>query len=243
MTNAVAQPASEPLKASLGSDPATKESGADMVTPYGTRSRNRTGTARPNYAEDKDIEMDNYDYYHDKRDHDATKKASRQPNAAANGDGVSRGGIVLRKTGGDEARASAPTTGTRDQASAGVGGGGVGASASQAPQPSSLAPSSRKRKATAAGVSTRRAGHVVPASGPTLRETNLMTFEQCSSRPVDGQMRADDGTVLEANGESSSETPFNSLLFLLLLLQLRLFLLVRDPDREHGPGSTPNRSW
>ncbi|KAJ3474568.1 hypothetical protein NLG97_g9785 [Lecanicillium saksenae] len=55
---------------------ADKDAGADGAAPYGTRSRNRNGNARPNYAEDKDIEMDNYDYY-DKNQGDGPKKSSR----------------------------------------------------------------------------------------------------------------------------------------------------------------------
>ncbi|KAF5615395.1 uncharacterized protein FTJAE_13380 [Fusarium tjaetaba] len=47
--------------------------------PYGTRSRNRTGTSRINYAEDRDIDGDVYDYYHDKKDPPPLKPNSPTP--------------------------------------------------------------------------------------------------------------------------------------------------------------------
>ena len=57
--DADAQSASEPAKASSDfRDPAVRDGGAEMAAPYGTRSRNRTGNARINYAEDKDIDID-----------------------------------------------------------------------------------------------------------------------------------------------------------------------------------------
>ncbi|AEO66043.1 uncharacterized protein THITE_2113820 [Thermothielavioides terrestris NRRL 8126] len=45
-------------------------------SPYGTRSRNRTGAARPNYAEDKDFDLDLFDVYPRRKDDDAKKSSS-----------------------------------------------------------------------------------------------------------------------------------------------------------------------
>src|SRR4051812_47392136 len=39
------------------SSAASKDGAGGTASPYGTRSRNRNGGARPNYAEDKDIDM------------------------------------------------------------------------------------------------------------------------------------------------------------------------------------------
>lgn len=56
-----------------------------QASPYGTRSRNRTGATRPNYAEDRDLELDNFDAYQGQRKDDESKKASttKQPGALA----------------------------------------------------------------------------------------------------------------------------------------------------------------
>jgi len=195
-----------------------------MAAPYGTRSRNRTGNARINYAEDKDIEMDNYDYYHSKTNPDGSgKKPSRQSTAAANGDGPLRGS-GSRKLGLDDGKsAGSSQNGSREQSSSNGGGGGGGGSSTAASQPAqasvALQPSSRKRKATTtqsatassmsspAVMSTKRIGNAMQVTGPPLRETNLMTFEHSNARPENGRMKADDGTVLEPNGESSKASP------------------------------------
>ncbi|KJZ73615.1 hypothetical protein HIM_06948 [Hirsutella minnesotensis 3608] len=194
--------ASDTAKPSSGSDSAAKDSGAEMAAPYGTRSRNRSGNPRPNYAEDRDIDMDNYDYYRDKGGPEGVKKSARQATAvAAVADAPPRVPGGSRKSGVDEVRTPLPSqNGSRDQVSSSAGGsGGATGGASQVAQASGASQPSRKRKATAA-VAARRTSNAVQTTGaPLLRETNLMTFEQCSSRPENGRMKADDGTVLEPN--------------------------------------------
>ncbi|KAJ2966089.1 hypothetical protein NUW58_g10750 [Xylaria curta] len=54
-------------------------------SPYGTRSRNR-GQARPNYAEDKDLDVEMEDALPEKKEEEP-KKGIRQVNAATNGTG------------------------------------------------------------------------------------------------------------------------------------------------------------
>lgn len=183
-----------------------KDLGADPSATYGTRSRNRTGNPRPNYAEDKDIEMDNYDYYHDKKDRDGTKKGTRQA-ATTNGNDLSRGPAASRKAAAvaDESKSSTPnsakeantpTNGSNSSASnhpsrkrkaagAGSGGGGGGGSA----QSASSAPS------------TKKTGQSNGLSATSWPETNMLSFENCQGRLQNGAMVADDGTVLEPNGK------------------------------------------
>ncbi|KAH7329319.1 hypothetical protein B0I35DRAFT_419940 [Stachybotrys elegans] len=140
-----------------GSDAADKDADADNATPYGTRSRNRTGNARPNYAEDKDIDMDVYDYYHDKKEGEpAPKKSSRQSTGAA-GNEAPRGSAASRKSGVDDAKTSSSQNGAKEQSLSSVGsgngggngggGGGAAGSTSQAAQSSGAVQPSRKRKA------------------------------------------------------------------------------------------------
>ncbi|KAK4205314.1 hypothetical protein QBC40DRAFT_292144 [Triangularia verruculosa] len=54
---------------------AAKDAAGEKASPYGTRSRNRTGAARPNYAEDRDLDMDLFEPAH-KKDTDSKKAAS-----------------------------------------------------------------------------------------------------------------------------------------------------------------------
>lgn len=56
-------------------------------SPYGTRSRNRTGASRPNYAEDRDLDMEIFEGSAGKREGDA-KKATKQ---AASANSTSQG--------------------------------------------------------------------------------------------------------------------------------------------------------
>ncbi|KAM5351653.1 hypothetical protein ACJ41O_004376 [Fusarium nematophilum] len=197
-----AQSAADPMTTQSGSDAAAKEAGTDTASPYGTRSRNRAGTSRPNYAEDKDIDTDVYDYYHDKKDTES-KKSSRQASAAANGD-TPRGGANSRKAGTDEAKAGQTGNGSKEQQS-----GGSSTASTMTQQTGALQPT-RKRKATAqsggstsqvasANGSSKKATASGPPAGISWPETNMLTFDNCKARPVDGRMVADDGTVLEPN--------------------------------------------
>ncbi|KAK7421968.1 putative PHD type zinc finger protein with BAH domain-containing protein [Neonectria punicea] len=218
-TDSDAQSASEPMTTQSGSDALAKDAGGDTASPYGTRSRNRNGSSRPNYAEDRDIEADVYDYYQDKKDGDS-KKPSRQASAAANANGeVPRPGANSRKTGTDDTRGAPPQTNSKDQNSA------ASNTASPTAQPPSVSQPSRKRKAAAQSAgpnsqvastssSSRRTGTstgaaaatststtvaATPPTGISWPETNMLTFEDSEAHPVDGRMVADDGTVLEPN--------------------------------------------
>lgn len=194
--------------------------GGDMGAGYGTRSRNRGG--RINYAEDKDIDMDVYDYY-DKKDQDVPKKSSRKSDVAANGgDGAPRA-VGSRRAAAEEAKAvvtsnqngfkqtttSGVVGGAIAGAGAGAGGAGAGAvgSASQGAPTSGAVQATRKRKAAATTtVSTKKAGQTSQIDGAAWPETNMLTFDNCNHRPdANGRMVADDGTVLEPNGECFSE--------------------------------------
>jgi hypothetical protein len=183
-----------------------------MAAGYGTRSRNRGGNSRINYAEDKDIEMDVYDYY-DRKDQDLPKKSSRKSDVAANGDVAARA-VGSRRAAADDARAAGASNqnGPKQTTASGVGVGvGVSASASGASQvvPTSGAmQGSRKRKAAASSAtSTRKAGQ---ADGMSWPDTNMLTFDNCNHRAdASGRMVADDGTVLEPNGECFTNTKQN----------------------------------
>lgn len=208
-------------KTSSASGAADKDTVIEAM-PYGTRSRNRTASSRPNYAEDKDIEMDMYDYYPDKKDSDAGKKPSRQTNGVSNGE-TSRGSGSSRKNAAvaaDDSKAAPSQNGSQDTKSGGT------IHASQATSGTGTSQPSRKRKAAAnqngggaaAAASTATSAAATPPAstttaskknalaaqaqlqGMTWPESNMLTFETCKGLPDNGRMVADDGTVLEANG-------------------------------------------
>ncbi|RKL03076.1 hypothetical protein BFJ68_g11691 [Fusarium oxysporum] len=197
-----AQSVSDPMTTQSSLDSAAKEAGADSAFPYGTRSRNRTGTSRINYAEDRDIDGDVYDYYHDKKDSDS-KKTSRQSSAAVNGD-APRGGASSRKAGTDEPKAAQVANTPKEQQS-----GSSNNVPTTTQQPAASQPA-RKRKvvgnpagstnpATSVNNSTKKTASSGTPSRIPWPETNMLTFDNCKSRPVNGKMVADDGTALEPN--------------------------------------------
>ncbi|KAK4188402.1 hypothetical protein QBC35DRAFT_207505 [Podospora australis] len=78
------QPMEKPSTAN--SQTASKDAAAaanEKASPYGTRSRNRTGAARPNYAEDRDIDMDLFEHGSHQKSEDSKKAGSARQQAAA----------------------------------------------------------------------------------------------------------------------------------------------------------------
>lgn len=191
-------------------------SAADAAAGYGTRSRNRTSQHRPNYAEDKDIENDLYDFYHDGKDGDAKKSAR------GNGE-LTRSAASTRKSAAFAAATTTTTTvaAASDEVKTATQANGAKETANSVTntaQPAGPSQPTRKRKAAAAAantqqsngsthVATRRAGNAsqtaTAANATSWADTNLLTFETCKGRPDNGRMVADDGTVLAANGKQS----------------------------------------
>ncbi|KAK4128799.1 hypothetical protein N657DRAFT_629836 [Parathielavia appendiculata] len=203
-------------------------------SPYGTRSRNRTGAARPNYAEDKDLDLDIYDVYPQRKEDDSKKPSNKQQGASSSTAASANSSQPAPRPGNGSSRKPLPDdsrshNGTKDQqpnsktpvapsstssssttangtsAANGVSKGkkrkvtdtASTASGSQTPSAPNGAVSSsalQKRPAT----SGQASGNFM-ASGIAYGETNLLTFENCKSRPKDGKMVADDGTVLGVN--------------------------------------------
>ncbi|KAB5580316.1 hypothetical protein GE09DRAFT_432976 [Coniochaeta sp. 2T2.1] len=160
---------------------ASKETGSGTASPYGTRSRNRTGASRPNYAEDKDLDVEMFE-----PDRQGSKKAgsanASQGAAAAprpsNGGSSSRKPLPTESNTGTHHAGGGPASATKEQKTTGSSTAtsnstpapGATTGAPNTPTPSTTQPS-RKRKATAAAsqASTPSASHVQQASsnGPT----------------------------------------------------------------------------
>ena len=177
---------------------------ANMATDaatYGTRSRNRTGNARPNYAEDQDMEIDYAT---------ASKRKSAADSAAVAASNIHGTGETRRthefakfmsnavnsmSSSPSQANASATkestpgTSGVTANVSKKRKAGGAPAGAVQTPPPSNppAAPVARK----------------LGASSATARESNVMTFTKSRScLNKKGELIADDATKLSVNGKS-----------------------------------------
>jgi hypothetical protein len=226
----VSMAASQPMAKSnsSGSNPSVRDVTGETASPYGTRSRNRTGQARPNYAEDKDIDMELFESYPERKEEGPKKSSLRQSASLSNAGQDSRGPTAAaaaataaatasattaaaasaRKRGSSEEGKNSPLTAAKDQ--------GPASQTSSTTPPASVGSSqpSKKRKATAQPSSGGGPHHFqsqltaqVSAANGSLRragggfpETNMLSFDNCNAKPKHGKLVADDGTVLEVNG-------------------------------------------
>lgn len=210
----------------LESQPMTKTSSASSVpsgmavstadnagpSPYGTRSRNKAGNARPNYAEDREMDVES--------DWAAAKKSQASggagsPGQALAGDSDKSTGVNTRRssntTPASAGNKAGPTGNTKDGIP-GMSSFSLNSEAHASPLPAN----SKKRKAPGGGVAASTASHnsgpatshgtsrraATTVSSARYRETNMLTFEDSQGYLKDGKLQADDGTNLSINGES-----------------------------------------
>jgi hypothetical protein len=175
------------------------------AVPYGTRSRNRAGNPRPNYAEDQDMDFE-------------VPPPPAKPASAKNatiGDSKRNQQVAseVKNTNSDPSLARANGA-DHDERSPSTSGKEVIPGTSSF---SAVAP--KKRKAAGAAIAaiaaseagsttavtttqltTKRPLASVPAANMS-RETNMMTFEKSKGVLKKGGLVADDGTILYVNGE------------------------------------------
>lgn len=173
--------------------------------PYSTRSRGRNGASRPNYAED--VEMDfELTSPAPSAVKTATATASAKRNATSSlssspaATETEKGPAASTRKGHATANVHASPAakdmipGTSSFSANGVANGAVSAV-------------SRKRKQPHGGASVNGSTKRLNASSesqPNYRLSNMMTFENCGARLTkNGKLKADDGTILELNGEFS----------------------------------------
>jgi len=207
------------------------------ASPYGTRSRNRTGNSRPNYAEDRELEMD-YEWSSSKKSQIALGSALPSNLPSASGDSEKPSAANTRRSSttaptGPATINKAMAPNTQNNHLPGMSSFSVNPEASIA-QP---APS-RKRKAPGIGPAASQApsamvhnttSSVARRNAPStntgrLRTTNLMTFENCQSYLKNGKLKADDGTVLAVNGRFSQFSVPSSLRVLPLTCKQTKFI-------------------
>ncbi|TQN75403.1 E3 ubiquitin-protein ligase SNT2, partial [Colletotrichum shisoi] len=201
-----------------GSDPAAKDTGIEAANPYGTRSRNRNGSSRPNYAEDKDLDVDMYDYAPEKKDQES-KKSARHSNVSATSaqEGARANGSTRKALPSDDTKPTTPQNGAKDVQPSNP------PATPQTPATTTSTQPSKKRKAAshaATATSQAHASAAIPsgtgtgasrktASGPyasSYAETNMLSFGNSRAVPRDGKLVADDGTVLAPNGKTNDHT-------------------------------------
>lgn len=203
---------SQPMSASnsTSSNPSVKDTAISTgsATPYGTRSRNRTGASRPNYAEDKELDAE----FEIPATKENSSRKGRPIDTSASDTARSTNPNRKAPVPGDDQITNAPNH-QKDPI--------PGTSTFSANPTVTTAPAtnSKKRKAAAHQMQqasspstfpvqtvTRRASMVAQvASG--FRETNMLTFENCAGRLKGKKLIADDGTILEVNGMYISELP------------------------------------
>lgn len=191
--------------------PSRKGSEEAAAAPYGTRSRNRPGRSRINYAED--TEMDFEMTAPAATNGNASETPSRSPVAAESGQLLGVGG----KKGAGAGQGSAPwgNSGSNlkdTQANLSIS----GSSAATPTTLTSTAQSATKRRKNAAkdaangtqasaaapSQTAKRGAQVqAPVSAPYSRESNMMTFEFSGAALKNGSLQADDGQTVSVNGK------------------------------------------
>ena len=198
---------SQPMTASNSnsSNPSIKDIGTGSAAPYGTRSRNRTGTSRPNYAEDKELDTE-FEVTSTVKDNLGRKARATDTNTSEAGKpanfnrkGAAPEGDQLASL---QSHYKDPIPGT--------------STFSANPTAAAVPTQSKKRKAAAQSTTyqtqqgssqttlpvqtvTRRASMAAQVAAG-FRETNMLTFENCAGRLKGKKLVADDGTIFEVNG-------------------------------------------
>ncbi|KAJ9608899.1 putative PHD type zinc finger protein with BAH domain-containing protein [Cladophialophora chaetospira] len=183
-----------PSEANLQSQPMTAtgsssslhpplENGDNAASGYGTRSRNRTGGARPNYAEDKEVDLEIEALSKPSRTNKRSSGAANELQPASAGFASVNGGPASDK--GTEvvpATASAPPP-------------------APAPSKKRKHPGSNHTVATTStSTSTSRAKSTVSLPFKGYVETNMMSFTRGGYKlNAKKQLVADDGTAIQAN--------------------------------------------
>jgi hypothetical protein len=205
---------SHPMTASTStsSNPSLKDATTGTASPYGTRSRNRAGASRPNYAEDREADID---FEVQPQKEDDRRKPGRLTEARS----------TSETTGHSHTARKIPSVENGGQANVPVKDQIPGTSTFSA-NPSAANPSqpSKKRKAAGPPVqshtgtalpiittassssqSTTRRGSIAALSALAHRESNMLSFEACGARlSKEGKLVADDGTTLSVNGKQAS---------------------------------------
>ncbi len=182
---------SQPMTASVSSSSLQPplENGDNAASGYGTRSRNRTGGARPNYAEDKELDLEI----------EALSKPSRASKRSTAAVSEQQQPVA---TGFASVNGSSTSEKPAESAPAPV------ATPAPAPAPSKKRKHPGSNHTVATPSASTSASRTKPATSVPFKgyvETNMMGFSRFASKlNAKKQLVADDGTVIQANGKKSS---------------------------------------
>jgi hypothetical protein len=209
---------SQPMTASssTSSHPSGNEvngNGTGAAAPYGTRSRNRGGAARPNYAEDKELDAE-FEITPPAKDNNGRRAARwAEIGSTSTFEGGKSVARAARKDHGFEPDQIGVIQNIYKDPIPGT------STFSANPETTFTTQPSKKRKAAAQSssinfqtqmdgamqISLAQAvtrGAAMAAQVPFgFRNSNMLSFDGCGSRLQDGKLFADDGTVLEVNGK------------------------------------------
>ncbi|KAF2270727.1 hypothetical protein CC78DRAFT_139873 [Lojkania enalia] len=202
-------PQSQPMTASTSSSShasakETKETKETATAaPYGTRSRNRPGTSRPNYAED--VEMD-FEMAQPTTNGNSSEPPSRG-SVATESSGVSG------KKGSAAGQGNAPWGGPNQKENpANLNIPGTSTFAAN-PNVNSAHPPKRRKNAAGHAANGNHANAAAPsqsggkrgnnavAAANYTRESSMLTFAKTSGLLKDGRLEADDGTTVSVNDQ------------------------------------------
>ncbi|CZS94539.1 related to PHD finger protein [Rhynchosporium agropyri] len=182
-------------------DPAANGAGPAVV--YGTRSRNRTGNPRPNYAEDKEMDAE-FELGPSVKETNG-RKATKVVDSSTLTDAEQTHFPSKLLNGAESENVSAlqnihkdPIPGTSTFSANPTTNGGHSKkrkAATQAPQNQAQLPVPTQSMPQAA---TRRTTMAV-YTGSVIEDSNMLSFGTCGGRLKNSKLVADDGTVLEVN--------------------------------------------
>jgi hypothetical protein len=178
-----------------------------MTASNSTRSRNRTGTSRPNYAEDKEIDAE-FEAPYSK---DANMRKAARVGDAGNAVDTARSTNLVRKNPVPEIehtptiqshyKETIPGTSTFSANPAATGSSHHSKKRKATSQPTTFQPQPQapaQNLATPQAVTRRASMAAQVVAG--FRDSNMLSFEGCAGRLSGKRLVADDGTVLEVNG-------------------------------------------
>lgn len=180
-----------------------------LIATYGTRSRNRAGASRPNYAEDKELDTD----FEVAPTKESSNRKGKRASESALLTETAKAANGSRKGQNSASETYQPATVHNHYQIPGT------SAFSANPIATPSLPTSKKRKSAVQtssassqaqlqlptqiifqGQTTRKPGGGAYDS-TVIQDSNMLSFDKCAGRLQRGILIADDGTKLEVNGE------------------------------------------
>ncbi|KAL4925184.1 DNA-binding E3 ubiquitin-protein ligase SNT2 [Aspergillus undulatus] len=175
-----------PMTASASPSATEPASASTTPAPYGTRSRGRNAAPRPNYAEDRDIDVD-------LELHNPASKSNKRGGAPTNGAKPDGRKSLTTANGSNSTPAKDGIPGTSLFHSKPDEVNSSSAPSRKRKQPASSAPSSTSENAS------KKVFTAAPGVTTGLGDSNMVTFDDRGAYLKNGKITADDGTTFSVN--------------------------------------------